>query len=81
MFTIYTNCSIDVDGQITGLGVCQDPDGTRVYTREDAAGGYRVHQMPSPRYALSCDNPASGVPGRAEFERDVRALLKNLKEV
>lgn len=32
-------------------------------------------RMPATRYALSCDAPASGVPGRAEFERDFAETL------
>lgn len=75
---IYTNGAIEIDGKDTGLGVSQQQGGTAVYTRESITAAYVRHSMPHPRYALSTDSPASGNPGRTQFEADVRALLATL---
>lgn len=66
---IYSDNSIEIDGAATGLYVKQSADGTIVYS----SGGART--MPHGRYALSHNAPASGVPGRAQFEADIRALM------
>lgn len=67
---IHTNDHIHLDGADTGLGVSQESTGTCVYGRDSLPV-----PMPHQRYALSCDTPASGVPGRAQFEADLRAAL------
>ena len=36
--------------------------------------------MPAPRYALSCNAPASGRPGRSDFERDLLAAMAQHQE-
>ncbi|MFN8994211.1 MAG: hypothetical protein ACK5X3_11210, partial [Pseudomonadota bacterium] len=61
---IYTNGNISINGADTGLSVSQTNDGTLLFK---VANGEAV-QLPRNRYALSCSNPASGVPGRVEFE-------------
>ena len=77
---IYENGKIDN----TGLGVAQTKTGTVVFTRETFnqftnPNGlkYKVHKMPHQRYSLAHDNPSSGVAGRAEFERDLLALMSS----
>lgn len=68
---IYTNGNISINGADTGLSVSQTKDGTLLFK----ANGEAV-QLPHNRYALSCSSPASGVPGRVEFERDLLNILK-----
>lgn len=68
---IYTNGKISINGADTGLSVSQTKDGTLLIK----ANGEAV-QLPQNRYALSCSKPASGVPGRDEFERDLLNILK-----
>ena len=68
MIEIYSNSNeIRIDGQPTGYHVAQRADRTVVY-RSD---GTEI-KMPHPRYALSHNKPASHVPGRADFEADLR---------
>lgn len=62
---IDTNGCIFFGGTHVG-SVAQERDGTIVRNRH----GERV-TMPHARYALACDKPASGLPGRADFERDL----------
>lgn len=78
MIQIDTANRIVLDGMDTGLAVTQDADGTRVYTPECRITGieYRRHQMHYRRYSLACDTPASGIPGRGQFEADIRAILE-----
>ena len=79
---IAENGRISINGQFTGLGVTQAKEGTVVYTVEtynrftnlDGAK-YKTHQMPQVRYSLAHDKPASGAAGRADFERDLLALI------
>lgn len=85
--TIYTDNSIDLDGQRTGLRVTQRRDGTVVYSADHGGVNYREYKMPHPRYSLVHDNPkpmhatpelAAKFPpaaGRAQFEADLRAML------
>lgn len=77
MLTIYSNNNISLDGKDTGLGVSQRQTGTVVFVRESVGQKieYKELTMPSTRYALSGDAPASGVPGRSQFEADLRAVL------
>ena len=78
--TILENGSISIDGKDTGLGVSQGRHGTEVYTREGTGQTYRKHTMPATRYALGSDSPITkpGVATRAQFEADIRDLLKRL---
>lgn len=80
MIQIDITNRIVVDGHRSFLAVTQKRSGTVVYTPESILGwpGYVEHKMPCPRYSLAHDAPASGVAGRAEFERDVKALLASL---
>ena len=68
---------IQINGRDVGLSVCQESHATVVYRPENLLRGvaYKVFDMPHLRYSLSADKPASGVPGRIEFERDVRSLI------
>ena len=70
MFTIYSNGDIssNKDGS-TGFHVFQASDRTVVKNRKTG----EELAMPSQRYALSCDNPASGNPGREQFIKDFAA--------
>ena len=72
---IYTNGNIDIDNQSTGLSVYQERTGTTVVVVDTG----RKIELPINRYALSCDKPASGAAGRADFERDLRAVLAQEK--
>lgn len=56
----------------------QKRDGTVVYSAGHGGANYKEFPMPSKRYSLACDNPASGVPGRAQFETDIRALIQSV---
>ena len=69
MLTIDTTNEIVIDGKRTGYHVVQRADRTAVYRPAVEL------TMPHPRYALSHDKPASGVPGRADFESDLRSAL------
>lgn len=69
--TIYTNNHIALDGNNTGWAVTQGADSTKVYK----PNSNETLAMPAKRYALSTDAPDSGIPGRADFERDLRAAL------
>jgi hypothetical protein len=67
------------DHKHTGFGVIQDKNGTRVYKCVEAEGGETFNvKLPNERYALSCDKPASGNPGRAQFDADLEAALARL---
>lgn len=79
---IAANGRISINGQFTGLGVTQSKEGTVVYTIETYnrftnpdGKKYKVHPMPQVRYSLAHDKPASGAAGRADFERDLAALM------
>lgn len=79
--TIDTADRIAIDGIQTGLAVVQRGEGTVVYTPESRLSNttYAEHKMPSQRYSLAHAAPASGVAGRAQFEADIRALLKTIR--
>lgn len=68
---------IMIDYADVGLSVVQTREGTVVYTPESKITGqkYLEHKMPHKRYSLAWDEPASGNPGSAQFEADVRQLL------
>ena len=70
MITIYANNTIEINGR-TVASVAQTAEGTRVYRLADG----RAINLPSNVYSLAADKPASGVPGRSEFERDLIAAL------
>lgn len=80
MFVIDASNRIVINGQRTALAVVQRGEGTVVYTPESRLSGqaYKEHKMPHGRYSLAHDEPTSGVPGRGDFERDVKALLGSL---
>lgn len=76
--TYYTNGALSLDGKDTGLHVVQRQFGTVVYTPERPGQKYKEHAMPRARYSLAHDKPSSGAAGRAQFEADLRELLRTL---
>lgn len=77
--TIYNNGDISINGRATGLRVTQEQYGTAVYRlQENERRSIELVPVPMParRYALSCDKPASGNPGRADFEKDLLAVME-----
>ena len=72
---IYTNGHVHIDGKDTGLGVTQRASGTALFRREDRVGGYLEVELPHRRYSLVHPAPLSGLPGLAQFEADVRAVV------
>jgi hypothetical protein len=73
MLQIDTNNQILIDGKRTGFSVHQTPIETAVVCH--ATGAPVWCPMPSRRYALSHDNPASNAQGRAQFERDFLLMI------
>ncbi len=67
--TIYSGGLVSIDGRVIGTAQ-QTAAGTVVRTPD----GVRI-DLPERCYSLATDRPASGVPGRADFERDLRAAL------
>lgn len=78
---IYANGSIWLDGADTGIMVTQKKRGTVVYCPAFERRDYVEYAMPHPVYSLAAETPASGVPGRGDFERDVRTLLATLESL
>ncbi len=83
---IYTSGAIEVNRVDTGLHVVQTATGTVVYSPERRdfennriIAAYKEHNMPHARYSLDCNNPASGVAGRDQFEADIVRLVASLK--
>lgn len=86
--TISTSGRISVGSTDTGYGVKQTAQGTVVYVTDlglvarargafDGVGaGLKPITLPHSRYSLAHDAPASGVPGRAQFEVDFLAAFK-----
>ena len=72
---IHTNGHISIDSKDTGLGVTQGENGTIVFVREGLGRTYKQISMPHARYSLAHDKPASGNPGRAQFEADLLDAL------
>lgn len=70
-FEIYANGHIALDGAPIDYGVCNTPDGTRLRRISDDT----IIGLPHPVYSLSHDSPASGIPGRGAFERDLRIIV------
>lgn len=68
--TLHDNGIISINGQRTHY-VSQELRGTVV---RDLVSP-KIVTMPHNRYALSCDVPASGVPGRKQFEADLTAIF------
>ena len=67
------------DHKHTCFGVTQDRSGTRVYKCVEAEGGETFDvKLPHERCALGCDKPASGNPGRAQFDADLESALARL---
>jgi len=95
MMVVYANGSIEIDGENIGLYVTQRQEGTVVYIPErkipcqSVVKGelvtlrpreYKEIKMPHRRYSLSQDDPTpNGVPGTAQLEADIRALLPTLE--
>lgn len=73
--TIDTRDWITLDGVATGLVVKQHKYGTVVYQPESSGKAIDYIRMPHERYSLAHDAPSTGVPGRAQFEADLRDLL------
>jgi len=71
MITIHTNGMITKDSSDTGYSVFQKEEKTVVLHRPTQESV----EMPSQRYALSHDKPASGSAGRAQFIADFEAML------
>ena len=72
---IYSNGHIHLDDEDTGMGVTQRASGTVVFVRDGAGRSYREIEMPHSRYSLAHDKPASGNPGRQQFEQDLRRIV------
>jgi hypothetical protein len=77
MLKIDTSGSILIDGRDTGLKLIQRRVGSVIYTLEGISRAYVEHKMPYARYSTTHDAPASGVAGRADFERDLKALIES----
>lgn len=68
MFTIYSNLQIDHSSDFNAkFGVHQGE--CRTIVRNRITG--QELTMPQARYSLACDNPASGIAGRAQFLADL----------
>lgn len=74
---IYTDNSIEINNVQTGLKVSQDQNKTTVYS-STIKDGYIEYKMPSERYSLSHDQPASKIAGRSQFEADIVNLLEKI---
>lgn len=61
----------------SGFHVTQSKKGTLVYRPEChlTKTKYKEYSLPSPRYSLEHDRPASGAAGRQEFEKDFLEFL------
>lgn len=83
MIEITTSNAILLDGKPVGLSLRQAQHGTVIYTPASVDGRvpYREHPMPRRRYSAAHDAPASGVPGRAALEADLRALIDRLRSL
>jgi hypothetical protein len=76
--TIFDNGNISIDGRDTGLGVKQTGEGTVLFRREiSGRQDYEAISLPHACYSLAHPNPASGNPGRQQFEADLRAVLES----
>ena len=73
-FDIFANGTIrrTPGSQPTGCTVAQLADGTTVWL-----DGVKL-RLPERRYSLATNHPASGIPGRAVFDRDLRAALAEM---
>lgn len=69
--TIYADGFISADNGML-YHVRQTRDGTQVVRMSDGA----LIELPAARYSLAHDRPASGVPGRRDFERDLLAVIE-----
>lgn len=79
---ITSSNGIELDGKPINLSVTQAREGTIVYRPENRISGvlYVEYKMPHQRYSLAHDRPASGNPGRAQFENDIRALWASIQD-
>ena len=66
------------DHRFSGFHITQSKNGTVLYQPESllAKTKYKEFPLPSPRYSLSHDKPASGAAGRKEFDRDFLNFLR-----
>jgi hypothetical protein len=62
--------------EFSGFCVAQYMDGTFLYRLNEP----KRYKLSRPLYALSCDNPASGRPGRGDFEKDFLEFLANTRK-
>lgn len=76
---INTSDDILINGKQTEFKAVQTPQKTVVYRPECLFTGQKYEEinMPQNRYSLCCENPVSGMPGVAQFERDLLAAIKN----
>lgn len=76
MLQINTKNEIILDGQNTRMTVKQTANGTLVRYFY----GSEVFELPMRHkvYSLATDNPASGVAGKSQFEKDIREYLVEL---
>ena len=67
------------DYRFSGFHISQSKNGTVLYQPESllAKTKYKEFPLPSPRYSLAHDKPASGVEGRKEFDRDFLNFLRD----
>ena len=74
--TLSQSGQILIGAHFSGYGVKQTKGGTVVYVTDDGRrAGKPDLTLPHARYALSCDAPASGNPGAAQFKADFLAAL------
>lgn len=72
-----------IDNADTGLQISQNRTAkcTEVYLISDCRHYRTSFEMPHKYYDLRDHMPISGLPGYADFERDVRALLNELQQL
>jgi hypothetical protein len=77
-FEIDANGRVSIDGKRTSFGVAQIANGTIVHKH----GLYPFESetsrviMPQNCYAVSCNKPSSGVPGRDDFFKDLGNIIE-----
>lgn len=67
--------NIIIDNEYVGLSVVQTTKRTIVFNF------FKEYELPKQRYSLSTDFPDSGMPGRLEFEQDIKNLLEEINNV
>lgn len=82
---IYENGDVYLDGNRSGLRTGQRGHGTVVYFTDAFGGNYKEYKMPSIRYTFANDettqplNNKPALPGRIQFEKDIRELLSKIE--